>query len=323
MDLEARKTAAKARIDDASDDLRDISLGIHSHPELNFDEHHAHRLLTDYLDRQGFHVERGAYGMDTAFKAVAGSGGPTLAVLCEYDALPGIGHACGHNLIAISGVATALALKEALGEGNGTVVVLGSPAEEGGGGKVALVRAGAFADVAAAMMVHPGSRTLSGRTSLASNRVELRFHVKAAHAAAQPDLGINALDGLIQTFNAMNAMRQQLRPDARVHGIVTSGGSAANIIPEYAAGKFSIRARDRVYQRVGAPHVVHAALLRLFRIFLCRAHLLLDKVYILGNIHESDNTARMRCHIHKVVFGTILGWVQHPYVGCPRPIARL
>jgi len=136
-----------------------------------------------------------------------------------------------------------------LGHLDGRVSAIGTPAEEGGGGKVALVRAGAFADVAAAMMVHPSSRTISGRTSLASNRVEVEFHGKAAHAAAQPDRGINALDGLIQTFNAVNAMRQQLRPDARVHGIITAGGSAANIIPEYAAGKFSVRARDRLYQQ--------------------------------------------------------------------------
>ncbi|MGH2500515.1 MAG: peptidase dimerization domain-containing protein, partial [Candidatus Limnocylindria bacterium] len=122
-------------------------------------------------------------------------------------------------------------------------------AEEGGGGKVALIRAGGFDDVDVAMMVHPSSRTLAGRTSLASNRVDLEFFGRAAHAAAQPDRGVNALDGVIQTFNNVNAMRQQLRPDARVHGIITSGGSAANIIPEYAAAKFSVRALDRRYQQ--------------------------------------------------------------------------
>ncbi len=245
MDLEARKTAAKARIDDASDDLRDISLGIHSHPELNFDEHHAHRLLTDYLDRQGFHVERGAYGMDTAFKAVAGSGGPTLAVLCEYDALPGIGHACGHNLIAISGVATALALKEALGEGNGTVVVLGSPAEEGGGGKIVLIERGAFNGIDAAMMLHPTSRDSAWMNVLAVDHVNVEYRGKNAHAAAAPWEGVNALDAIILAFNGISAMRQQMLPSDRVHGVITDGGLKPNIIPDYTRAEFYIRARRK------------------------------------------------------------------------------
>lgn len=155
----AQATEMKQKVQDAidavSEDLRALSLDIHEHPELNYEEVHAHQVLTDYLEQQGFEVERGAYGMDTAFVATAGSGEPTLAVLSEYDALPGIGHACGHNLIAISGVAAGLALKEALGDGNGTIVVLGSPAEEGGGGKVEMINAGAFEPIDAALMLHP------------------------------------------------------------------------------------------------------------------------------------------------------------------------
>lgn len=247
-DLGARVVA---RIDRERDSLVELSLALHRDPEIAYQEHRASARLADHLAARGFAVERAYKGVATAYRADAAGrgGGPTIAILAEYDALPDIGHACGHNLIAMSGTAAAIGVSEVLGELAGSIAAIGTPAEEGGGGKVALVRAGGFDGIAAALMVHPSSRTLSGRSSLASNRVELEFHGRAAHAAAQPDRGVNALDGLIQTFNAVNAMRQQLRPDARVHGIITSGGSAANIIPEYAAGKFSVRARDHAYQK--------------------------------------------------------------------------
>lgn len=247
-DLRARVIA---RIDKEREALVALSLALHRDPEVAYQEHRASERISAFLRERGFGVERPYKGLDTAYRADARGRpeGPTIAILAEYDALPDIGHACGHNLIAMIGTAAAIGAKEVLGELAGSIAAIGTPAEEGGGGKVALVRAGGFDAVDAAMMVHPSSRTLSGRTSLASNRVELEFHGKAAHAAAQPDRGINALDGLIQTFNAVNAMRQHLKPDARVHGIVTSGGSAANIIPEYAAGKFSVRARDHTYQK--------------------------------------------------------------------------
>lgn len=245
------RTRVLSRIDGEREALYALSLALHADPETAYQEHRASARLATFLGERGLTVERPYGGLATAFRAEAGGrgDGPTIAILAEYDALPDIGHACGHNLIAMIGAAAAIGVREVLDDLPGRLAAIGTPAEEGGGGKVALGRAGAFRDVAAAMMVHPSSRTLSGRTSLASNRVELEFHGKAAHAAAQPDRGINALDGLIQTFNAVNAMRQHLRPDARVHGIITSGGSAANIIPEYAAGKFSVRARDRVYQQ--------------------------------------------------------------------------
>ena len=240
-----------ARIDKERESLIEISLALHADPEIAYQEHRASARLASYLEARGFEVERPYQGLTTSYRGNASgrSAGPTVAILAEYDALPDIGHACGHNLIAMMGTAAAIGASEVLGELGGSIAAIGTPAEEGGGGKVALVRAGTFKGVDAAVMVHPSSRTLSGRTSLASNRVELEFYGKAAHAAAQPDRGINALDGLIQTFNAVNAMRQHLKPDARVHGIITSGGSAANIIPEYAAGKFSVRARDHTYQK--------------------------------------------------------------------------
>ena len=237
-------------IDVDADALMRLSLDIHANPEVGYREHDASRRLCEFLEARGFEVERGYCGLETAYRANAGDGeGPTVAILAEYDALPDIGHACGHNLISMMGTAAAVGVRAAIGDLKGRISAIGTPAEEGGGGKVALVRAGAFGGIDVAMMVHPSSRTLAGRTSLASNRVDVEFFGRAAHAAAQPDRGINALDGVLQTFNNVNAMRQQLRPDARVHGIVSSGGSAANIIPDYAMAKFSVRALDRRYQQ--------------------------------------------------------------------------
>jgi len=246
--LHARALAA---IDEHRDGLIELSLRIHRTPELGYQERQAAEWLATFLEGAGFEVQRAYAGVETAYRGdAAGKGpGPTVAVLSEYDALADIGHACGHNLIAIMGVAAAVGVRAVMGQLPGKIAAIGTPAEEGGGGKVAILKAGGFDDVDAAMMIHPSSRTLAMRGSLASSRVDVEFRGKAAHAAAQPDRGINALDGIITTFNAVNAMRQQLRSDARVHGIITSGGSAANIIPDYAASKWSVRALDHAYQQ--------------------------------------------------------------------------
>jgi len=238
-------------IDDRRAELIALSQEIHADPEVGYEEHRASARLAEMLAANGFSVARPYGGVQTAYRADAAGkdGGPTVAILAEYDALPDIGHACGHNLIAMMGTAAAIGVRSVIGDLAGRIAAIGTPAEEGGGGKVALVRAGGFTDIDVAMMVHPSARTLPSRTSLASNRVDLEFWGKAAHAAAQPDRGINALDGVLQTFNNVNAMRQQLRPEARVHGIISSGGSAANIIPDYAMAKFSVRALDRRYQQ--------------------------------------------------------------------------
>lgn len=250
-DTKALGELAVRAIDDRRAALIKLSLSLHAEPELGYQEHRSAAKLCEFLEANGFTVHRKYKDVDTAYRGDASgrSKGPTVAILTEYDALPDIGHACGHNLIAMMGTAAAIGVRAVLDELPGRLAAIGTPAEEGGGGKVALVRAGGFSDVDLAMMCHPSSRTLSGRTSLASNRVDVEFHGKAAHAAAQPDKGINALDGVIQTFNNVNAMRQQLRPEARIHGIITNGGSAANIIPEYAMAKFSVRALDRRYQQ--------------------------------------------------------------------------
>ena len=245
MDLEERKARARLAIDEASASLREVNLAIHGKPELNFEEHHAHQVLTDYLDAAGFDVERGAYGMPTAFKAVAGSGSPTIAVICEYDALPGIGHACGHNLIAVCGVAAGLALKACVAEGEGTILVLGSPAEEGGGGKIVMVERGAFEGVDAAMMAHPAPREAAYMNVLAVEHVNIEYRGQNAHAAAAPWDGVNALDAMILAFSNIGLMRQQMLPSDRVHGVITQGGVKPNIIPDYTAAEFYIRARRK------------------------------------------------------------------------------
>ncbi len=245
----------KARIRTAVDELRGTLLAtshdIHANPELLFKEHRASARLADELEGGGLRVARGVGGLATAFRAELDGGepGPTLAILAEYDALPGIGHACGHNIIASSALGAGLALARSGERFPGRVVIIGTPAEEGGGGKILLAQAGAFDDVDAAFMLHPSRSDMVRRSSLASSRIELVFHGKASHAAGAPDLGINALEAVIQTFVGINARRLQMRADARVHGIITHGGDAVNIIPARAAARFSVRARDRAYQR--------------------------------------------------------------------------
>ena len=262
-DIEQARATAIATIEAANDDLRALSLSIHSNPELAFEEHHAHELLTDFLEARGFAVERGAFGMETAFRAVAGSGEPTIAVLCEYDALPGIGHACGHNLIAASGVATGLAVEAVLGEGAGTIVVIGTPAEERGGGKIDLIEAGAFEGVDAAMMMHPGGQGLMqpGQVRVeahpnALQGLEVRYLGRNAHAAGRPWDGLNALDALIAAFSNVSLLRQQMRPTARVHGIITEGGRAPNIIPDETAARFMVREDDMAHLEELKPRVL-------------------------------------------------------------------
>ena len=235
---------ASQTIDAASESLRALSMDIHSHPEENYEEEHAHAALTSFLSDAGFDVTRSAYGMETAFEATRGSGGPTIAVICEYDALPGIGHACGHNLIAISGAAAGLAVANALErEGvDGTVRVLGSPAEEGGGGKIRLIDEGAFEDVGAAMMIHPGTGDIVYPFVLAIDTGFVEFRGKNAHAAGAPWEGRNALDALVLAYQAIALLRQQSHPTVRIHGKIHHGGEKPNIIPDYAQAEFYVRA---------------------------------------------------------------------------------
>jgi len=236
-------------VDRLGDELATLSHRIHDHPELGFQEVQASGWLSEFLTAKGFKVERGIAGMDTAFRASIETGdGPTLAILCEYDALPGIGHACGHNVIAAAGAGAGAALAALRGAlPRGRVQVIGTPAEEGGGGKVRLIRGGVFEKVDAAMMIHGLDAWIGHPDLLGIMRLVFEFAGKAAHAAMDPWEGVNALDGVIQTFNNVAMLRQQVRPDARIHGIITNGGGAPNIIPESAAATFYVRAPDLDY----------------------------------------------------------------------------
>jgi amidohydrolase len=246
-------TGLKAQLDQAvdrlGDELETLSRRIHDHPELGYQEVQACGWLSDFLTAHGFEVERGVAGVETAFRAtIATADRPTVAILCEYDALPGIGHACGHNVIAASGAGAGAALaavRTVLPRGR--VQVIGTPAEEGGGGKVRLIRGGVFDKVDAAMMIHGLDAWIGHPDLLGIMRLVFEFTGKAAHAAMDPWEGVNALDAVIQTFNNVAMLRQQVRPDARIHGIITNGGGAPNIIPESAAATFYVRAPELDY----------------------------------------------------------------------------
>jgi len=239
---DALKARAAACVDADRSALLELSARIHANPELCYDEHRASGWLTEYLEQRGFAVQRGAYGIPTAFAARRGEDRPRVAVLCEYDALPGIGHACGHNIIAAAGAGAGVALASVIADTGGSVVVLGTPAEEGGGGKVVMAREGAFDEVDAAMMIHPASLELAGMNVLAVSALDVEYRGRSAHAAAAPHAGINALDGLVTAYQAIAQLRQHIRPSERIHGIITDGGHAPNIVPERAAGLFFVRA---------------------------------------------------------------------------------
>ena len=225
-----------------------LSRDIHAHPELRFEEHHAAGGIAAYLERAGFAVERGVGGMPTALRARAGkAGGPRVAILAEYDALPEIGHACGHNLIAAGGVGAFVAAAAAAERAGGEVVLLGTPAEEGGGGKIKLIEAGAFEGVDAALMFHPFDRDILVHPFLALATYTFCFAGKASHAAAAPHDGKNALVACMDTFRLVDSQRPTFRDGVRVHGIVTDGGGeASNIISERAECEIVVRALDDV-----------------------------------------------------------------------------
>jgi len=249
--LDRTKTQVTEAVDGLADELERLSLQIHANPELCFKEEKAHGWLTEFLEKNGAQVERGVGGLPTAFRAtIAGAApGPTIAIMAEYDALPGIGHACGHNVIATAGTGAGAALALALGRlpFAGRIQVIGTPAEEGGAGKVRLMEAGVFEGVDAAMMIHGRCGTQVWRPSLGIIKVKAEFHGKATHASSWPWRGVNALNAVIQLFVGLDQMRQQIRPDARVHGIIVKGGEQPNIIPEYTRADFYLRALTRDY----------------------------------------------------------------------------
>ncbi len=239
------KDVASHQVEQYSKKLIDISHSIHDHPELGFQERYAAELLEATLTENGFTVEEGCCGIPTAFRARMGQGKVAFAVCAEYDALPEVGHACGHNIIAATAVGTGIALAPLLDELDIELLIIGTPAEEGGGGKITMLDRGGFAGVSAAMMVHPWSSATDRTdfTCLAVSNFEVVFSGKQAHASANPEEGINAGDALCIAQVAIGLLRQHLRPGEQVHGIVTNGGEAPNIIPGHASGHFMIRAR--------------------------------------------------------------------------------
>ncbi|MBI5815787.1 MAG: M20 family metallopeptidase [Nitrospinae bacterium] len=255
------KKKIMAAADSFAQDALRMNRAIFDRPELCFEEAFAAGQVCDYLSGKGFSVKRGVAGLKTAFAAShKGKGrGPVVAILAEYDALPGIGHACGHSMIAAAACVAAAALTKAAPDHPGALMVIGTPAEEGGGGKIRMIEKGVFRNVDAAIMVHPSNKTRVIARMYAITDLLFEFTGKAAHAAAFPEKGINALDAGVLFYNAVSAMRQQLKGEARIHGIFTHGGDAPNIIPERVEMRFYIRTLDREYFRELKAKVMECA----------------------------------------------------------------
>ena len=247
MDTKKLKASIVSELDANLKQLSELSLKIHDNPELGFQEVKAAEWLTGYLEENGFTIERGICGIATAFRASYGKGRPAIALLAEYDALPGIGHGCGHNIICTCATGAGVAAKQAIDQLGGSIQVIGTPGEEGWGGKVIMVEKGAFRDIDVAMLVHPETTDIATTEALAVQTLDIEFFGKSAHAAASPELGINALEAMLQSFTAINSLRQHIRGTARIHGIITDGGKAANIVPEHSAGTFMVRAKENSY----------------------------------------------------------------------------
>lgn len=239
MDLKQRALSA---FESVESELKEISRWMYEHPETAFQEHESSRRLVDFLTAHGFAVEYPAYGLDTAFAARAGAQGPEMIICAEYDALPGVGHACGHNIIATAALGAGVAVAGLADELGFRVTVLGTPAEEARGGKVDLINAGAFAGAAASMMIHPAPEDEVDPVALAIKHVSVTFRGKDAHASAAPWEGINALDAFVQLYVNVSTFRQQMLPTDKLHGIPTHGGDAPNIIPSRVESEWYVRA---------------------------------------------------------------------------------
>ena len=238
----SRKQTAEQALTAVEEELCSISTWMYENPEEAYQEFESSRRLAEFLGGHGFEVTYPAYGLETAFEATVGNTGPRVVICCEYDALPGVGHACGHNIIATSSVGAGVALAGLADELGIRVTVLGTPAEESGGGKIDLINAGAFEEAAASMLIHPSIRNLADPRLLAAQGFTVEYHGKESHAAATPHVGINALDAFVQAYNSIATLRQQFTGGDRVHGVIDSGGVAPNVIPAYTKSRWIIRA---------------------------------------------------------------------------------
>ena len=239
-DAEVLKQKACSVIDSLASELVEISHDIHDHPELNFEEHYAAERLARFATQKGLDTTIGAYGVATGFAAQHGTG-PTVAIVCEYDALPGIGHGCGHNIIGAAGIGAALAAAAVCDSAGGSVRLLGTPAEEGGGGKISMGRNGAFEDLSVAMMVHPADADLTTIDAIAIQQLLVEYTGRASHAAAAPQYGRNALDAAVMGYMGVAALRQHIAPTERVHGIFLKAGDKPNIVPRESSMDWYVR----------------------------------------------------------------------------------
>jgi amidohydrolase len=292
----------KSAIEREREHITEVSETIRTNPEFQFEEFMASNLLADHLREVGFEVEKPYCGMETAFRAVKRTGrpGPTVAILAEYDALRGIGHGCGHNLIGASGLASAIGISEVLDEIGGTFMVVGTPAEEGGGGKVIELEQGAFDDVDATLMIHHGGDSGGAPTewpdgtNLAVTGLTFEYFGKPAHSGMDPYNGVNALNAVIHLFTGIDALRQHVTSDARIHGIITDGGQAVNVVPKYASAKLAVRAASRGYlqELIGKVKKIAegAALMTGCELKISDGRMMFDMrpSYVLGHVYDAN-----------------------------------
>ncbi len=250
-ELQEMKIKAEKVIEENKGKMVDLGSEIHENPELSYEEYNSQQLLVEELESQGFSVETGIAGLDTSFRAIyeGSKAEPIICLMVEYDALEDLGHACGHNLSGVASVGAAIAAKEIIESYNlsGSVIALGTPGEELYSGKIPMLEAGVFDEVDVAMMTHMFDRTVIDPTFIAMDGLEFTFHGRSSHAGGAPEKGVNALNGIIQTFENINALRQHVKDGVRIHGIITDGGSAINIVPEESAARFFVRADNREY----------------------------------------------------------------------------
>lgn len=241
------KSKLNVELETIKHDLWEMSDHLYDNPELGDKEFESMKLLTNYLATHNFDIETDIVNRPTAFKATFTNDqpGPTIAFLAEYDALPGVGHGCGHNMIGTMSVGAGVLLSKVVDHTGGTVIVLGTPAEETNGAKVPMSKEGIFDDVDVAMMVHPAGQSYESGESLAMDALQFTYKGKSSHAAAAPEKGVNALDSVIQLFNGINALREHVPSDVRIHGIISEGGKAANVVPDLAVAQFYLRAKER------------------------------------------------------------------------------
>jgi amidohydrolase len=331
------KDQLKKYLDTIQKRLWDISDDLYHHPELGDQEFESMKKLVAFLEEHNFTVETGVVERPTAFKAIYDSKkeGPTIAYLSEYDALPGVGHGCGHNLIGTMSAGAGVLLSKVVNEIGGRVVVLGTPAEETNGGKVPMAEQGIFDDIDAAMILHPAGESYESGDSLAMDAIQFDFRGRTSHAAASPEKGINALDGVIQLFNGVNALREHLTSDVRIHGIITEGGVAANIVPDKAVAQFYVRAKDRSYLNEVVEKVKKiaqgAALMTGAEVHICNYELSYDNMITNQTLSQLFTTNLLAIGVEKVhkakqTYGSIdMGNVSqvvpaiHPYIGLDSP----